>query len=42
MIVWEQKGVGGKHMVADSVGKIEEIDEATFQQRLASVAPPKK
>ena len=37
MIIWEQKGVGGKRYVADFLGKIEEIDEATFNQRLANV-----
>jgi len=37
MIIWEQKGVNGKRYVSDSLGKIEEIDEATFNQRLANV-----
>ena len=37
MVIWEQKGSGGKHYVADALGKVEEIDEATFQQRLATV-----
>ncbi len=41
MVIWEQKGVNGKHFVADSLGKIEEIDEATFNQRLSAVAPSK-
>jgi hypothetical protein len=37
MIIWEQTGEGGKRYVADSLGKIEEIDDTTFQARLAAV-----
>jgi len=37
MVLWEQKGVNGKRFVADAIGRIEEIDEATFQQRLAAM-----
>ncbi|MCS6897041.1 MAG: hypothetical protein NZM29_03630 [Nitrospira sp.] len=33
IVIWEQTGVNGKRMVADAVGKIEEIDDATFQRR---------
>jgi hypothetical protein len=38
MVIWEQAGVGGKRMVADVLGKIEEIDEATFNQRKAQIS----
>jgi len=41
MVIWEQTGVNGKRYVADAVGRIEEIDEATFQQRLAAVPKAK-
>jgi hypothetical protein len=41
MVVWEQKGAGGKHFVADSLGKVEEIDDATFQKRLSEVPSSK-
>jgi hypothetical protein len=41
MIAWEQTGVGGKRFVADALGRVEEIDDAAFQQRLALVAPRK-
>jgi hypothetical protein len=41
MVIWEQKGVHGKHYIADALGKIEEIDEATFQQRLAATKASK-
>ena len=34
MVIWEQTGVNGKRFVADSLGKIEEIDEAAFNSRL--------
>lgn len=34
MVIWEQTGVNGKRYVADSLGKIEEVDEATWNQRL--------
>lgn len=34
MVIWEQTGVNGKRFVADAVGKIEEVDEATWNQRL--------
>lgn len=34
MVIWEQTGVNGKRYVADSIGKIEEVDEATWTQRL--------
>jgi hypothetical protein len=37
MIIWEQTGVNGKRFVSDFLGKIEEIDEATFKQRLSNV-----
>jgi len=37
MVIWEQNGVNGKRFVADAVGRIDEIDEATFQQRLAAI-----
>lgn len=37
MAIWEQTGVGGKRLVASGLGRIEEIDEATFQQRLQAV-----
>jgi hypothetical protein len=39
MVIWEQTGVNGKRMVANSLGKIEEIDEAEFSKR--SSARPK-
>lgn len=35
MVIWEQTGVNGKRYVADALGKIEEIDETTWNQRLA-------
>lgn len=35
MVIWEQTGVSGKRFVADAVGKIEEVDETTWNQRLA-------
>jgi hypothetical protein len=41
MILWEQTGVNGKRYVADAIGRIEEIDEATFQQRLAAIPKAK-
>jgi hypothetical protein len=41
MIIWEKTGVNGKRYVADAVGRIEEIDEATFQQRLAAIPKAK-
>ena len=34
MVIWEQTGVGGQRYVADAVGMIEEVDEATWNQRL--------
>lgn len=37
MVIWEQNGVNGKRFVSDAVGQIEEIDDATFQQRLAVI-----
>jgi hypothetical protein len=33
MVIWEKTGVKGKRMVANSLGKIEEIDEAEFANR---------
>jgi hypothetical protein len=42
MVVWEQAGSGGKRFVSDSLGKIEEIDEAEFNKRLASLGLGKK
>lgn len=40
MIIWEKTGLNGKRYVANGLVKIEEIDEATFQQRQAAI--PKK
>ena len=40
MVIWEKIGVNGKRYTGDAVGRVEEIDEATFQKRLAEV--PKK
>jgi hypothetical protein len=37
MVIWEQNGVNGKRFVADAVGRIDEIDDATFQQRLVAI-----
>jgi len=37
MVIWEQTGVNGKRYAADAVGRIDEIDDATFQQRLAAI-----
>jgi hypothetical protein len=31
-MIFEQQGKDGKRMVAYDVGKIEEVDEATFRQ----------
>ena len=36
LVAWEKTGSGGKRFVADSLGKVEEIDEATFTQRRGS------
>jgi hypothetical protein len=41
MVIWEQSGRNGKRYVADAVGKVEEIDDATFQKRLATVPSSK-
>ncbi len=38
---WEQSGVGGRRVVANGLGKIEEVDEATFN-KLQAAAPPSK
>src|SRR5437667_6839764 len=40
MVAWEANGVGGKRYVVDAVGRIEEIDQATFDRRLAAVPKP--
>jgi hypothetical protein len=32
VMIFEQEGKGGKRMVAYDVGKVEEVDEATFRQ----------
>lgn len=40
MVVWEQTGVNGKRMVSDMLGRIEEIDQATFEQRKAQLPKP--
>jgi hypothetical protein len=37
-IVWEQTGVKGKRMVGDSLGNIEELDEAAFATRVPARA----
>ncbi|HEX3151442.1 MAG TPA: hypothetical protein VHR66_25415 [Gemmataceae bacterium] len=37
MVVWEQTGVNGKRKVSDMLGRVEEIDQATFEQRKALV-----
>jgi hypothetical protein len=42
MVAWEQTGSGGKHVVADALGKIEEIDDAEFNKRLAALGVGKK
>jgi hypothetical protein len=42
MVAWEQTGSGGKRVVADSLGKIEEIDEAEFNKRFAALGTVKK
>jgi hypothetical protein len=31
-VAWEQDGKGGKRFVVDSLGKLEEVDEAKFQE----------
>jgi hypothetical protein len=31
-VAWEQEGKGGKRFVVDSLGKLEEVDEATFKK----------
>ncbi|WP_157368961.1 hypothetical protein [Zavarzinella formosa] len=41
MVVWEQKGVNGKRFVSDAVGKIEEVDDETFNKRFAAIKQPK-
>lgn len=35
-VVWEKTGAGGKRYVADGLGKVEELDEVTFNQRLGA------
>ena len=34
VVVYEQEGRGGKRFVANSLGAVEELDEATFKQRV--------
>ena len=36
VVVYEQEGVNGKRYVGTSVGNVEELDEATFRQRVPS------
>ena len=37
MVAWEHTGSGGKRVVADTLGKVEEIDDAEFNKRLAAL-----
>lgn len=34
VIAWEQTGADGRRMIGNSLGAVEEVDEATFQQRV--------
>jgi hypothetical protein len=42
MVIWEKTGVNGKRMVANSLGKIEEIDDAEFTKRSSGLPKGKK
>lgn len=35
-IIWEQTGVGGKRLVGDALGKVEELDQAAFEKRVGA------
>jgi hypothetical protein len=39
IVLYEAKGVGGKRLVAYSMGGISEVDEATLQQAVPSFKP---
>lgn len=41
MVIWETKGVNGNRFVVDALGKIEEINDDAYRQRLASLGPAK-
>ena len=41
VVMWEKTGVGGKRLVGDSNGAVEELDAAAFEQRVGNKAAGK-